>query len=48
MASQRSEFGAQVLNDHRISMTSGSGEYSFKHMHKNQCEESLFIREVDR
>ncbi|KAI3474840.1 hypothetical protein Pfo_030151 [Paulownia fortunei] len=41
-ASQRSELGAQVLNDHWVSVTSGSEDYSFKHMRRNQYEESLF------
>ncbi|KAL0350955.1 UNVERIFIED_CONTAM: Paired amphipathic helix protein Sin3-like 1 [Sesamum radiatum] len=39
-ASQRSELGAQVLNDHWVSVTSGSEDYSFKHMRRNQYEES--------
>ncbi|KAJ0042728.1 hypothetical protein Pint_19369 [Pistacia integerrima] len=47
-ASQRSEPGAQVLNDHWVSVTSGSEDYSFKHMLKNQYEESLFRCEDDR
>ncbi|KAL6556145.1 suppressor of nup116-c lethal [Orobanche gracilis] len=47
-ASQRSELGAQVLNDHWVSVTSGSEDYSFKHMRKNQYEESLFRCEDDR
>ncbi|KAL6967074.1 hypothetical protein U1Q18_032878 [Sarracenia purpurea var. burkii] len=33
---QRTEVGAQVLNDHWASVTSGSEDYSFKHMRKNQ------------
>ncbi|KAL9275062.1 Paired amphipathic helix protein Sin3-like 2-like protein [Drosera capensis] len=48
MASQRSEIGAQVLNDHWVSVTSGSEDYSFKHMRRNQYEESLFRCEDDR
>ncbi|KVI02470.1 Histone deacetylase interacting [Cynara cardunculus var. scolymus] len=40
--SQRSELGSQVLNDLWVSVTSGSEDYSFKHMRKNQYEESLF------
>ncbi|CAA0820219.1 Paired amphipathic helix protein Sin3-like 1 [Striga hermonthica] len=48
IASQRSELGAQVLNDHWVSVTSGSEDYSFKHMRKNQYEESLFRCEDDR
>ncbi|XVF60417.1 hypothetical protein PTKIN_Ptkin08bG0044100 [Pterospermum kingtungense] len=47
-ASQRSDLGAQVLNDHWVSVTSGSEDYSFKHMRRNQYEESLFRCEDDR
>ncbi|KAF9604331.1 hypothetical protein IFM89_005912 [Coptis chinensis] len=47
-ASQRSELAAQVLNDCWVSVTSGSEDYSFKHMRKNQYEESLFRCEDDR
>ncbi|AES74611.2 putative transcription regulator Others family [Medicago truncatula] len=47
-ASQRSELGAHVLNDHWVSVTSGSEDYSFKHMRRNQYEESLFRCEDDR
>ncbi|KAL2939201.1 Paired amphipathic helix protein Sin3-like 2 [Bienertia sinuspersici] len=47
-ASQRSEIGAQVLNDYWVSVTSGSEDYSFKHMRRNQYEESLFRCEDDR
>ncbi|XP_010692047.2 paired amphipathic helix protein Sin3-like 2 isoform X2 [Beta vulgaris subsp. vulgaris] len=47
-ASQRSEIGAQVLNDFWVSVTSGSEDYSFKHMRRNQYEESLFRCEDDR
>lgn len=47
-ASQRSELGAEVLNDHWVSVTSGSEDYSFKHMRRNQYEESLFKCEDDR
>ena len=47
-ASQRTELGAQVLNDHWVSVTSGSEDYSFKHMRRNQYEESLFRCEDDR
>ncbi|KAI3952206.1 hypothetical protein MKW98_005901 [Papaver atlanticum] len=47
-ASQRTELGAQVLNDFWVSVTSGSEDYSFKHMRKNQYEESLFKCEDDR
>ncbi|GMH20691.1 hypothetical protein Nepgr_022532 [Nepenthes gracilis] len=31
-----------------VSVTSGSEDYSFKHMHQNQYEESLFRCEDDR
>ncbi|GAA0165695.1 chromatin/chromatin-binding, or -regulatory protein [Lithospermum erythrorhizon] len=48
IASQRSDLGAQVLNDHWVSVTSGSEDYSFKHMRRNQYEESLFRCEDDR
>ncbi|KAK1373164.1 hypothetical protein POM88_029357 [Heracleum sosnowskyi] len=40
--SQRTNIGDEVLNDHWVSVTSGSEDYSFKHMRKNQYEESLF------
>ncbi|CAN1816987.1 Paired amphipathic helix protein Sin3-like 4 [Linum perenne] len=48
IASQRTGIGAEVLNDHWVSVTSGSEDYSFKHMRKNQYEESLFRCEDDR
>ncbi|XP_057810913.1 paired amphipathic helix protein Sin3-like 3 isoform X2 [Salvia miltiorrhiza] len=44
----RTKIGSQVLNDHWVSVTSGSEDYSFKHMRKNQYEESLFRCEDDR
>ncbi|MED6209113.1 hypothetical protein PIB30_051552 [Stylosanthes scabra] len=47
VATQKSELGAQVLNDHWVSVTSGSEDYSFKHMRRNQYEESLFRCEDD-
>ncbi|KAH7852863.1 hypothetical protein Vadar_030208 [Vaccinium darrowii] len=47
-ASERPDFGAQVLNDNWVSVTSGSEDYSFKHMRRNQYEESLFRCEDDR
>nr|CAD1838271.1 unnamed protein product [Ananas comosus var. bracteatus] len=47
-ASHRTELGATVLNDLWVSVTSGSEDYSFKHMRKNQYEESLFRCEDDR
>jgi len=48
IASQKTELGTEVLNDHWVSVTSGSEDYSFKHMRKNQYEESLFRCEDDR
>ncbi|XP_074295941.1 paired amphipathic helix protein Sin3-like 4 isoform X3 [Silene latifolia] len=48
VASQRTDLGIEVLNDHWVSVTSGSEDYSFKHMRKNQYEESLFRCEDDR
>ncbi|KAK7252329.1 hypothetical protein RIF29_36192 [Crotalaria pallida] len=48
LASQKTEIGVEVLNDHWVSVTSGSEDYSFKHMRKNQYEESLFRCEDDR
>ncbi|CAN0924410.1 Paired amphipathic helix protein Sin3-like 1 [Linum grandiflorum] len=48
LVSQKSELGSQVLNDHWVSVTSGSEDYSFKHMRRNQYEESLFRCEDDR
>ncbi|CAN8244921.1 unnamed protein product [Cochlearia groenlandica] len=44
----RNKLGEEVLNDHWVSVTSGSEDYSFKHMRKNQYEESLFRCEDDR
>eukprot|EP00850_Spirogloea_muscicola_P001162 SM000004S15032 [mRNA] locus=s4:928006:936864:+ [translate_table: standard] len=48
ISSHRTELGQRVLNDHWVSVTSGSEDYSFKHMRKNQYEESLFRCEDDR
>lgn len=48
LASHRTDIGVEVLNDHWVSVTSGSEDYSFKHMRKNQYEESLFRCEDDR
>ncbi|KAL1218966.1 Paired amphipathic helix protein Sin3-like 3 [Cardamine amara subsp. amara] len=48
IASQKTELGNLVLNDHWVSVTSGSEDYSFSHMRKNQYEESLFKCEDDR
>ncbi|KAK1302225.1 Paired amphipathic helix protein Sin3-like 4 [Acorus calamus] len=47
-ASHRTELAVAVLNDLWVSVTSGSEDYSFKHMRKNQYEESLFRCEDDR
>ncbi|XP_018446128.1 paired amphipathic helix protein Sin3-like 5 [Raphanus sativus] len=47
-SSYRNSLGKKVLNDHWVSVTSGSEDYSFKHMRKNQYEESLFRCEDDR
>ncbi|XP_013638049.1 PREDICTED: paired amphipathic helix protein Sin3-like 1 isoform X1 [Brassica oleracea var. oleracea] len=47
-ASQRSELGSEVLNDRWVSVTSGSEDYSFKHMRRNPYEEILFRCEDDR
>ncbi|XP_078148844.1 paired amphipathic helix protein Sin3-like 3 isoform X2 [Carex rostrata] len=47
-ASCRTPLGVSVLNDVWVSVTSGSEDYSFKHMRKNQYEESLFRCEDDR
>ncbi|XP_037403717.1 paired amphipathic helix protein Sin3-like 3 [Triticum dicoccoides] len=47
-AGNKTDLGATVLNDHWVSVTSGSEDYSFKHMRKNQYEESLFRCEDDR
>ncbi|KAK9074669.1 hypothetical protein SSX86_007267 [Deinandra increscens subsp. villosa] len=44
-ASQRTKIGAEVLNDHWVSV---NPRYSFKHMRKNQYEECLFRCEDDR
>ncbi|AQK79686.1 paired amphipathic helix protein Sin3-like 5 isoform X2 [Zea mays] len=46
-ASNRTDTEASVLNDRWVSVTSGSEDYSFKHMRKNQYEESLFRCEDD-
>lgn len=46
--SWRTDADAKVLNDYWVSVTSGSEDYSFKHMRKNQYEESLFRCEDDK
>ncbi|KAL2633451.1 hypothetical protein R1flu_004930 [Riccia fluitans] len=48
ISSHRTELARGVLNDSWVSVTSGSEDYSFKHMRKNQYEESLFRCEDDR
>eukprot|EP00252_Welwitschia_mirabilis_P014418 TRINITY_DN3168_c0_g1_i2.p1 TRINITY_DN3168_c0_g1~~TRINITY_DN3168_c0_g1_i2.p1 ORF type:complete len:1345 (-),score=339.72 TRINITY_DN3168_c0_g1_i2:26-4060(-) len=48
IASFRTELASEVLNDNWVSVTSGSEDYSFKHMRRNQYEESLFSCEDDR
>lgn len=46
--SHKTELGSEVLDDHWVSVTSGSEDYSFKDMRKNQYEESLFRCKDDR
>ena len=48
VASFRKALARDVLNDSWVSVTSGSEDYSFKHMRRNQYEESLFRCEDDR
>lgn len=48
VASYRTDLATELLNDNWVSVTSGSEDYSFKHMRKNQYEESLFCCEDDR
>jgi len=47
-ASARTPLCHEHLNDNWVSVTSGSEDYSFKAMRKNQYEESLFRCEDDR
>lgn len=47
-ASTRSQLCKDVLNDNWVAVTSGSEDYSFKAMRKNQYEEALFRCEDDR
>jgi len=47
-ASARNDLHQAVLNDNWVSVTSGSEDFSFKAMRKNQYEESLFRCEDDR
>ena len=47
-ASARTPLCLEHLNDNWVSVTSGSEDYSFKAMRKNQYEESLFRCEDDR
>jgi paired amphipathic helix protein Sin3a len=44
----RTELCQSVLNDNWVAVTSGSEDYSFKAMRKNQYEEALFRCEDDR
>lgn len=46
--SGRTDIGREVLNDLYVSVTTGSEDYSFKLMRKNQYEEALFRCEDDR
>lgn len=46
--SGRDDLGRSVLNDEWVSVTTGSEDYSFKLMRKNQYEEALFRAEDDR
>ncbi|BFI09258.1 paired amphipathic helix protein Sin3a [Marchantia polymorpha subsp. ruderalis] len=48
ISTHRTDLAREVLNDSWVSVTSGSEDYSFKHMRKNQYEESLFRCEDDR
>jgi len=48
ICTHRSDLEFSVLNDHWVSVTTGSEDYSFKHMRKNQYEEALFRCEDDR
>ncbi|KAH7289366.1 hypothetical protein KP509_31G072300 [Ceratopteris richardii] len=48
LVSHRKPLAHEVLNDSWVSVTSGSEDYSFKHMRRNQYEESLFRCEDDR
>ena len=45
-ASGRTPLQQSVLNDHWVSVITGSEDYSFKHMRKNQYEDTLFRCEV--
>ena len=47
-ASTRTDLCKAVLNDNWVAVTSGSEDYSFKAMRKNQYEEALFRCEDDR
>ena len=48
VASARTPLCIEHLNDNWVSVTSGSEDYSFKAMRKNQYEEALFHCEDDR
>lgn len=45
-ASGRTPMQQAVLNDFWVSVITGSEDYSFKHMRKNQYEDALFRCEV--
>jgi len=47
-ASERSELDEQVLNNLWVSVPTGSEDFSFKNMRKNQYEEALFKCEDER
>ena len=47
-ASTRTPLCKEVLNDNWVAVTSGTEDYSFKAMRKNQYEEALFRCEDDR
>jgi paired amphipathic helix protein Sin3a len=46
--SERSMWEQRVLNDRWVSIQTGSEDYSFKHMRRNQYEEALFRCEDER
>lgn len=47
-SSGRTPMQASLLNDRWVSVITGSEDYSFKHMRKNQYEDALFRCEDDR
>lgn len=48
VGSERSPFENEVLNDDLVSVPTGSEDFSFKHMRRNQYEEALFKCEDER